>query len=235
MTFSNPKQIIALMLAWVVALLAVDYVKNPQSIRLGFGAKAPAASSNITKPTVRIWMNHLCCSGCLGDVRKALGTVHGLGTVTVLDDVEAQEQADARGTAKPTGDVPSYANKVDVAVDNIALVDFMAIDRALRDEGLTAEHMEFGGVSHFRLEAELKHICCGLCTTGIDQGMQIAKSLRETGQFAWLDSVSVNKTEHRLVAYARFDRTVDVLELIVTLNHLGFAPSTLSVRADQEG
>jgi hypothetical protein len=233
MTFSNPKQIIALMLAWTLALFAIDYVKNPQSIRLGFGAKAPAAASNITKPTVRIWMNHLCCSGCLGDVRKALGTVHGLGAVTVLEEVEAREQADT--DPKPAGAVPSYANKVDVTVDDIALVDFMAIDRALRDEGLTAEHMEFGGVSHFRLEAELKHICCGLCTTGIDQGMQIAKSLRGTGQFAWLDSVSVNKTEHRLVAYARFDKTVDVLELIVALNHLGFAPSSLNVRADQEG
>jgi hypothetical protein len=33
----------------------------------------------------------------------------------------------------------------------------------MRDAGFVADHIEFGGIPHIRLEAQVPHLCCNLC------------------------------------------------------------------------
>ena len=105
----------------------------------------------------------------------------------------------------------------------------MALDRTVRNAGLFAEHIEFGGIPHARLDAYVPHLCCNLCKTAIAEGVQITKQLAGGSDFKWLDSIAVNSPRKTVTAYARYDRAVDVGEFIAALNHLGLAPASLTV------
>jgi hypothetical protein len=95
--------------------------------------------------------------------------------------------------------------------------------------------MELSGPRHFRLNAELHHLCCGLCATGVRDGLEITKGLKSQGHFKWLDSFVVDKPKKLVVAHARYDAVADVSELINALNHIGFQPTSLFAVIDAEG
>ena len=228
MRFSNVRQVTALTLTWAIALFAVDYVKNRHLWqRKDRRAAAPG-------PRVSLWINHLCCTGCLGDLREALlplpwvrqaVTVRGSAVIT-------QETADTL-----RGPLPEYGQWVDLDVPDVRLLDFVALDRAVREKGLVPGRIEFSGVEHFRLEAEVPHLCCGMCQRSVEDGIAFIKARGSLGQFKWLDSVTLDKARRRIVAHARFlepGKTVDVAELLSGLNEVGFSPRSLRVLADAE-
>jgi hypothetical protein len=74
LTLSNSRQIVTIALLWTTALFAVDYVKHPRPLSLLFGIKRGGLGGTvrITKPTILLRVNHLCCSGCLDDLQAAL-------------------------------------------------------------------------------------------------------------------------------------------------------------------
>jgi hypothetical protein len=230
MRFATFRQIVVLALGWVVVLFVVDYVKNPRPLLRGFDARM-GTSLGASRPHLTLWMNHLCCSGCRDDVREALKTIPGLGAADVarptdLPDVEKM----AAGTVSE----PSYSNRIEVDVTDVGAVDFVALDRALEKTGLVAEQVELSGVPHFRLEAQVNHICCRACSKALESGFDIAKSLRASGRFRWIDSISVSKERRRVVAHARYNATADVEELMGALHHLGFAPSAVRILVGSE-
>ena len=104
----------------------------------------------------------------------------------------------------------------------------------LRDAKV-ADRIELSGPRHFRLNTELKHICCGLCSTGIKEGLEITRGLKAQGHFKWLDSFNVIKEKKLVVAHARYDAVADVAEFISALNHVGFQPTAIFVVTDSEG
>jgi hypothetical protein len=223
MRFATLRQIIVLTIVWCVALFALDYVKNPQLWRAEAQPRISPEGMHVD-----LWMNHLCCTGCLSDIRAALATVPGLGTPTVLGkNLLTPTQADAAASK-----VNEYANMVRVPVTDLAKVDFVAIDSALRAKGFVAGRMEFSGVDHFRIEADLGHMCCGVCEKATNEGMGFLRARGLGGQFKWLDSVSVDKLKKRVVAHARYlepGQTVDVAEFIAGLDSIGYAPMTMHV------
>ena len=230
MRFSNPKQIIGLTIVWAVVLFAADYVMNPRPVAQLFGGRLGGAA-HVSRPHLSIWMNHLCCSGCLDDVQQVLAGLSGLGTAELAQagELPSRESVDPSATTES-----STANRLEIDVTDIRLVEFVALDRALENTGLAVERVEFGGVQHFRIEAELKHLCCQTCVRGLELGLNIAKSLRATGRFGWIDSITTNKERHSLTAHARYDKTVDVEELIGALHHIGFAPASVRILVDSE-
>jgi copper chaperone CopZ len=231
MRFANFRQITLLSLGWVLLLFVVDYVENPRPLLQAFDARAnaPVAAS---RPHLTLWMNHLCCSGCRDDVREALKTIPGLGDADVArpTDLPDVEKMAAATTASETG----YANRIEVDVTDLRAVDFVALDHALEKTGLVAEQLELSGVPHFRLEAQLNHICCRACSKALESGFDIAKSIRATGRFRWIDSISVSKERRTVVAHARYNATADVEELMGVLHRLGFAPSALRILVGSE-
>jgi len=229
MTFASTRTLVVLTILWAVALFGIDYAKNPKAAEQMWTAKHMGESAKDGKPVIKLWMNHLCCTGCLSDVTKALEKV---SSVKVKQkELASQESADMEAVDK----AKDYGNEVELEVTDLKTVDFMAIDRALRDAGLVADRMELSGPRHFRLNAELHHMCCGLCATGVREGLEITKGLKSQGHFKWLDSFVVDKPKKLVVAHARYDAVADVTELINALNHIGFQPTSLFAVVDSEG
>jgi copper chaperone CopZ len=229
MTFASTKTLIVLTILWAIALFGIDYAKNPKAAEQLWTSKHMGESAKDGKPVIKLWMNHLCCTGCLSDVTKALEKV---ASVKVKQkDLPSQESADMETAEKPK----DYGAEVELEVTDLKTVDFMAIDRALRDAGLVADRMELSGPRHFRLNAELHHMCCGLCATGVRDGLEITKGLKSQGHFKWLDSFVVDKPKKLVVAHARYDANADVVELINALNHIGFQPTSIFAVIDAEG
>ena len=179
-----------------------------------------------TSPTISLWVNHLCCSGCLDDLRVALQPLTWVDKVELDKETLARRATNGRDQA-----LNDFSNRVRIQIkaENLAQVDFVALDRAVRNAGLFAEHIEFGGIPHARLDAYVPHLCCNLCKTAIAEGVKITKQPAGGNDFKWLDSIDVNSPRKTVTAYTRYDSSADVGEFIAALNHLGLAPATLTV------
>ncbi len=228
MRFSNTRQIAVLTFAWTAGLFALDYAKNRHLWQPSTAAPALLAGTH-----VRLCINHLCCTGCLADVQAALSGLPWARRPAMVHTgvVLSREQADAFG--RP---VAEYGNWVDLEVPDVSRLEFVSLDRSLREKGLVAGRIEFGGLEHFRLEAEVSHLCCGMCERGTESGLDFAKAHSFSGQFKWLDSVSVDRRHKRIVAHARFleaGKTVDVAEFLAGLDYVGFAPRSVRVLPEE--
>jgi len=230
-TLSNTKQICAMTLVWAAALFAVDYVKQPRPLAVLFGIRREAFGDAVrpANPTITLWMNHLCCSGCLDDLRAALRPLTWVDKVELDKDTLARRATNGRDQT-----LNDFSNPVQIEIKavNLAQVDFVALERNVRNAGLFAEHIEFGGIPHARLDAYVPHLCCNLCKAAIAEGVQITKQLGAGNDFKWLDSIDVNSPRKTVTAYARYDSSVDVGEFIAALNHLGLAPASLTVSGE---
>jgi hypothetical protein len=226
LTLSNSRQIVTMALLWATALFAVDYLKHPRPLSLLFGIKLEGSSGAVrpTKPTIILKMNHLCCSGCLDDLRTAL---HPL---TWADKAELEKSPREAGNEREQT-LNDFSNRVriDIKTEDVARIDFMALDRAMRDAGFVADHIEFCGIPHIRLEARITHLCCNLCEVAVEKGVKIATQPGAGSSFKWLDTINVDRPQKTVTAYTHDNTIVDVGEFIAALNHLGFAPATLMV------
>lgn len=223
MKFATVRQIVVLTVVICAVLFGLDYYKNPQLWH--------SESIKTARPGVRLtlWMNHLCCTGCLADVRQALAGLAGVDVDNATGPQQLLPQAEAN---LQTTSLPDYGNLVELPITDLEKLDLVAIDRALRNKGFVAGRMELSGVEHFRLEALLEHLCCGMCDRSIHERIAFLKSKGSAGQLKWLDSVNVEHERKTVVAYARFlepGKTVDVAEFLSGLNYLGYEPSSLRI------
>lgn len=228
MKFASVKQIVAMTVITCIGLFTLDYFKNPQLWH--------PMSVSAARPGVRLtlWMNHLCCTGCLADLRQALAGVPGIDLANAADPKPLLTQAEAnmQGTS-----LPDYGNAVELPISDLEKLDLLAVDRALRDKGFVAGRMELSGVEHFRLEALLQHLCCGMCDRSIQQRIAFLKAKGSAGQLKWLDSVTVDHEKKTVAAHARFlepGKTVDVVEFLSGLNYLGYEPSSLRIVVEEK-
>jgi len=214
MTFPTTKQLVLMTLAWALALMGIDYAKNP---RPWGQLLAPIdASSNVGAgtPIVTLYLSHMC----LADVTAAMGTFKGL-TMKPPRLLVGDPSVGQSGS--------SVAGEIDFEVSDLSHVDFMAIDRALRDVGLVAERMELRGPRHFRFEATMDHMCCAACAVAAKEGLELSRGLKSQGHLRWLDSFDVEEEKKLVVANARYDAVADVGELLGALNHAGFQPTSI--------
>jgi hypothetical protein len=232
MKFSNWKTMVALTIAWAAACYGADFLLHPRPVGEFFNNKHEDLSK-YSKPHITIWMNHLCCSGCVSDVNKALATLPWVGPVTVGNPVSDMDDANKKGEGG-VQPLDGARNKIDFDITDVKLADLEQLDRTIRDTGLTADRIDLKGIPHFRVEAEFKHVCCSLCVKGLDDGMNVARNLKASGQFGWIDSITVSKMGKTLTAHARYDSVVEVEELLAGLNRLGFQPNALRILVGEE-
>jgi len=227
MTFATTKQLVLMTLLWALTLLGIDYAKNPRSLDQLFAPVGASANIGSGAPVNTLNKNHLCCSGCLSDVTTAL---ERFTSITVKPPpVASQEQAN---TSQTPGSY--FGKQIDLEVSDLRYVDFMAIDRALRDAGLVADRMELRGPRHYRLEATLSHVCCQTCAVGAKEGLELTRGLKSQGRFRWLDSFDVQKEKKLVIANARYDAVADVSEFLGALNHVGFQPRSIVATTSAE-
>lgn len=225
MKFATVKQIVVVAVISCVGLFALDYFKNPQL----WSPQPVAAATAGNGPELTLWMNHLCCDACLDNIRQALNGVPGIDVAKLQtpDKLRTREEAD-----KLTTSLPTYSSRVVIPVTDLAQLDIMAVDRAIRAKGLVPGRIEVSGVEHFRIEAKMGHLCCGTCDRAAQEHITMLKARGLGGQFTWLDSMTVNHENGSVIAYARYlerGKSVDVAELINGLAEAGFVPLQLRV------
>ncbi len=221
--FATGTRVLAMAVAWLGVCMAIDFTFN-RHLWSGVAETPPSAAP------LSLRINHLCCSGCLDDVNQALAELPWLKDASVSvrgGKLLTQSQAD---TAGPAGD---YSGWLDITVKDVEQIDFVALDKALRDEGFVASQIEFGGPRHFRFEAKVRHMCCGMCKDACERLPELART-RAVGRLRWLDSVRAERAGSRVVFHARYqdpDARIDVAELLGAMDELGMPPSTLRVIA----
>jgi hypothetical protein len=229
MKFASVKLSLIMIVLTALGLYALDYWKNPQ---LWHGRQAAVVGPE-SGPRLILWMNHLCCTGCLDDVRKALAGTPGVDLAKATGPKELLTQAAAN---MQNVTLPDYGNTVALPISELDKLDLVAIDRALRDKGFVAGRMELSGIPHFRLEASLDHLCCGMCDRSISERMSFLKAKGQGGQLKWIETVSVEHEKNTVVAFARFlepGKTDDVAEFLSGLNYLGFEPHSLRIATEE--
>jgi hypothetical protein len=231
MHFAPARLLIAIALVWAVLLVGYDQHANPRPFAAYWAefkgsSTRPVVTSPKDVPRLKLSMPHLCCSGCLSDLRTALEPLTWLAAPSVaveppsIDNVE-EVSPDA-----------ANANELDVEIVDLSKVDFVALGRALEDAGLTADKIEIYGMGHFRLEVELPHLCCTVCSRAADE--QLDRLLRKEEQRRWFDSLTVNHVKKTVVVYARMNSVVDVVELTTALGRAGFFARAIRVASGPE-
>jgi copper chaperone CopZ len=233
MKFSSAKQIIPIVLVWAGALYAIDEIKNPRPLSELFAPKKQhlTVEQNVKEPTLYIYLNHMCCSGCLDDLNEALAKLDYLGKPMVATTPPSQTETDK---IQVSDDKPvNYGNRIDVKVTDIKRLDFVQLNHALESVGFYAERIDFGGVAHFRLAVDLPHLCCNLCVNAGEQLPKVGKTI-VGGGFTWLDSVEMKKGDKKMIVHVKYNQRFDVGELFTALHRMGFAPSAVRVDISSE-
>jgi hypothetical protein len=230
MHFASSRNLIAIALGWAFFLVAYDQHANPRPLAT-YWAEFKGSSTRPTvvlggdTPRVRLSMPHLCCTGCLDEIRAALKPLDWLAPARLTTEPPAIEAVEATA-------VENTAHEVEFDILDLRKADFVALDRALRDTGLVPDRIEVFGMGHFRLEVELPHLCCTVCSRAVDE--QLERLLRKETQGRWLDSISMNHVQKIVTIYARLNSVVDVVELTKALEQAGFAAHTIRVTTDPE-
>jgi hypothetical protein len=231
--YGTAPQILALTVLWAAALVGVDYARNPRPLGSFFAkSEAQHVVGDVATPQIVLFMNHMCCSGCLDELQSALKQLTWISKVEIDKGSKLVEHDQVNDELAKS--VQSYSGRVDLEIGDLKAVDFVALDQAIRSTGLSVDKIEFGGLPHYRLEAAMKHLCCQFCTKALDGGMQLAKQFRAGGQFNWIDSAQVDKNRKTLVVFARYSHVVDISEFMQALGHLGFVPTSLRILPGDE-
>ncbi len=225
--YATPRQIVALAVAWAALLFGVDYALNPRPLKAFFTVDHEHAAASVMsdKPRLRLAMKHLCSSECVGEISQALLPITWAGAVQVT---KSGGRPDSARDVVPGPIAPG--DELEVDIKDVKSVDFMEVVQAVRSIGLSIEQIRFSGLTHFRLEAELPHLCAGRCTNTLNEGLRLEQGQRAAGRFVWLDSAVVQEARKTVVLYARYGYTVDVSEIVLGLNALGYEPKSIRVR-----
>ena len=227
MTFASFRQIVILIVLTAGLLFGIDRMKNPH--RAAVPGEPMAASVGTDQPTIRLWLNDLSCGGCLSGLEKALSAVPWLGKPKVLEKPPLVEQAE-----QTPGAVDEHRQQVVVEIKvlekNVREVDFVTVLAALRKAGFAAAQMEFSGLPHYGLEADLAPMCSPACVEGTREAMDdLVRASKPKGWFRWLDSYRVDGVNDALVIYPRMGATVDVMEILGAINSIGFEAGALTL------
>lgn len=206
-------QVLAMSIAWAGICLGLDYTFNPHLWARPVDTGPPAAP-------LSLHFHHLRCTGCTGEITAALESLPWLQGAAM--------------SVRPTGpDVAAddYAGWLDVAVSDISQIDFIALDRAIRNAGYVASRVEFGGVRHFRLEGKARHLCSPAKQEDCEPLPEVG-TIKRGDRLEWLDSMNTDATGSTVIFHVRYQQPsdrIDVKELFAAMDEYGMYPSTLRV------
>ena len=216
--FATVPQIAVMTIAWLAICLGIDYHFNPQL--WAKNVEPPPASVPLS-----LHLHHLRCTGCLDDIKKALGTLPWMQNAAMTVRVTGPDSA--------PGD---FAGWLDISVPDVQQIDFVALDHALREEGFVPSQVEFGGLRHFRLEGKARHLC-GTASQGDCEPLPDLGKVRRGDQLKWLDSLTLDATGQTVVFHVRYQQPtdrIDVKELFTAMDNFGLWPSSLRVVTSPE-
>jgi hypothetical protein len=214
--FATATQVLAMSIAWLAVCLTIDYTFNPQL--WARTVDAPPRSTQLS-----LHLHHLRCKGCSDEIENALRVLPW------LDGAPMTVRATSPGTA-----VGDYAGWLDISVADVSQIDFVALDQALRNQGFVASQFEFGGLRHFRLVGQARHLCCPTCQDDCEPLPDLGKTHR-SDRLRWLDSMTTDGST--IVFHVRYQQPndrIDVKELFAAMDDFGLLPSSLRVVTSAE-
>jgi hypothetical protein len=231
MHFAKTRNLVFMAIAWAIFLFAYDQHQNPRPLATywaEFRGKStrPTEISHTDTPRLRLSMPHLCCTGCLSEVRDALKQLTWLAPARLVTQPPPVEVAEAEGTNVST------AHEIEFDILDLNKANFVELDRALRESGLVADRVEVFGIGHYRLEVELPHICCSVCSRAVDE--QLRSFLQKETQGRWVDSMTTDHIKKTVTIYARLNAVADMEELKRALDRSGFAAHSVKILTGPE-
>lgn len=222
MRYSNAWQIIAMTIVWALMLVTYDRLFSK-----GLFAPTPEQVARLTTPEVWMRIDHVACSGGSEEVVRAIKTLPWLGEPEVKEEpklLSAEENKKARLAV-------SCAIVVMADVHDVAQADFVEVTNALRKFGIFPAGLEFGGIPHFALEAEVSHhIRCPSCEQAAKNAMTPKKDPELGVTFKWLDSARVNQEAKTITAYVKYNHIAHIGVMIRALDQAGFPPLSMGVQ-----
>lgn len=187
-----------MIVVWSLALIGIDKVFNKHADT----TKPPSLTG---QPLLHIKFTHFCCNGCYSSMFKAVQQFPWLSEPTI-DKGENQlllspQEAEQHGIKHDENQLPDQSGSVTIKVDpkQIYQVDFVRLDRVLRDNGLRPEKIELAGIPHFNLAGEHVHLCCNNCVTAATTVFVVDKNSEETKQLK-LAPTSTEKPQNPSIA-----------------------------------
>jgi hypothetical protein len=124
------------------------------------------------------------------------------------------------------------AYDIDFDIKDLSKANFVALEQAVRKTGFVPDRIEISGMGHFRLEVELPHLCCTVCSRAVDD--QLERLIRQGARGRWLDSMTLDHDKKTVLIYARLNAVVDLVELDTALGRAGFLPGAIRVLTGPE-
>ena len=216
--FATVTQIAIMSVAWMAICFGIDYTFNPQ-----LWARVPEPPPS-TVP-LSLHFHHLRCRGCEDEIRTALGPLPWLQGAAM--------------TVRTSGDdtaAGNFAGWLDISVKDIPQIDFIALDQALRREGFVASQIELGGLRHFRLEGQARHLCSPASKDDCEPLPDVG-TVRRGERLKWLDSMTTDASGSTVIFHVRYqepNQRIDVKELFAAMDDYGMLPYSLHVIATAE-
>ena len=231
MHFATPRQLIVLVFTWALLLVAYDQHVNPKPLSTYWSefkgsSTRPTVNSEGDAPRVRLSMPHLCCTESIDEIRAALAPLTWLAPARL----DREPPAAGKSAMLAADAMNGYSIEFDVV--DLKRADFVAMDQAIRSTGFVPERIEISGMGHFRLEAELPHLCCTVCSRAVDE--QLERLIRREAGGRWLDSMTLDHEKKTVLLYARLNAVVDLVELEMALGRAGFSAHSLRVLTGPE-
>jgi len=246
MHFARTGQLIVMALVWAVALLVYDHHESPRPLAaywadLRGSSTRPTVVSEGDTPRVRLSLPHLCCTGCLGEIRAALAPLAWLAPARLVGDAPvgppiadptaASAEPVVEHLPPPAAD-GSTAHELDLDVLDLPRANFVMLEQAVHDTGLVPDRIEVSGLSHFRLEVEITHLCCATCSKAVDE--QLQRFLQKETQGRWFDSMTADHVHKTITIYPRMNAVVDLLEIERALARAGFSARSVRILTGPE-
>jgi hypothetical protein len=231
MHFATPRQLTVLIVAWALLLLAYDQHANPKPFATYWtefkgSSTRPTVVSEGDTPRVRLSMPHLCCKESVDEIRTALAPLAWLAPARL------DREPPAKGNAAAVAADAMSAYDIDFDIKDLSKANFVALEQAVRKTGFVPDRIEISGMGHFRLEVELPHLCCTVCSRAVDD--QLERLIRQGARGRWLDSMTLDHDKKTVLIYARLNAVVDLVELDTALGRAGFLPGAIRVLTGPE-
>ena len=227
---------ILIMGVWTVALVTVDRIwnKHPDSTK-------PTALTNA--PHLRITFTHFCCNGCYSSLFKTAQQFSWLASKPTVDKKQLVSPSEAQNMAHHEGEDDSGSATLELNPQQIYEVDFVKLDKALRENGLRPQKIELAGIAHFTLIGQHAHLCCSICTSAASSAFMLnnkpseeytklnlqAPPLVKAGKDGYGDIEADVKVVGQIDTKDLFKNSVDITAFMQALDKAGTLPNAITI------
>lgn len=236
------QQVLLIMAIWAAALILIDKKMNTHPERT-------APPDNAGKPQIVMTFEHFCCEGCYDGMFASVKHYSWLSKPKVIQKndgvlpsetgrstpdlkMQTKEQANLKADSGSEVSDHSYEGSAlaDLNTEQLGLINFVALDHTVRDEGMVMKGLKVSGIPHFFLVASGVHLCCNICrdaTKAVYTKDSLPTPLLKKLNTAEGKAPEVNKIDQTV--RAEFYNEADVMLFKRSIEDMGLAAKSISI------